>query len=72
LSGSLNGLVHVDGTQWLLKTKQKGDAHIGRYVQILDELGEDLTEKMAIVEIQPAGIVVVSEENLPIVAAEGV
>ena len=72
LSGKLAGIQGLGGDRWLLKTKQKGDAHIGRYVQILDELGEDLTEKMAIVDIQPAGIVVVSDENLPIVAAEGV
>jgi DNA polymerase elongation subunit (family B) len=72
LSGKLAGIQSLGGDRWLLKTKQKGDAHIGRYVQILDELGEDLTEKMAIVEIHSAGIVVVSEENLPIVAAEGV
>jgi len=72
LSGKLAGIQGLGGDRWLLKTKQKGDAHVGRYVQILDELGEDLTEKMAIVEIHSAGIVVVSEENLPIVAAEGV
>ena len=72
LSGKLGGIQALGEDRWLLKTKQKGDAHVGRYVQILDELGEDLTEKMAIVEIHSAGIVVVSEENLPIVAAEGV
>jgi DNA polymerase elongation subunit (family B) len=72
LSGKLGGIQPLGGDRWLLKTKQKGDAHVGRYVQILDELGEDLTEKMAISEIHAEGIVVVSEENLPIVAAEGV
>jgi len=72
LSGKLAGIKSLGGERWLLKTKQKGDAHVGRYVQILDELGEDLTEKMVISEIHAEGIVVVSEENLPIVAAEGV
>jgi DNA polymerase elongation subunit (family B) len=73
LSGKLSGIQKAnDPNRWLLKTKQKGDARIGRYVQILNELGEDLTEKMEIVEVASDGIVVVSEENVATVAAEGV
>jgi DNA polymerase elongation subunit (family B) len=73
LSGKLSGVQKGarDGL-WLLKTKQKGDAHVGRFVQVLDDLGEDLTEKMEIVEVASDGIIVKSEEDLETAAAEGV
>jgi DNA polymerase elongation subunit (family B) len=74
LSGKLSGFEHVSGRQWLIKTskKEKGDARVGRAVQLLDELGEDLTEKMIIQEIVPEGFVVeVSEvdEDLRAIAS---
>jgi DNA polymerase elongation subunit (family B) len=73
LSGKLGGIQATETAgRWLLKTKQKGDARVGRYVQILNDLGEDLTEKMIIAEVVDNGIVVVSEENVLTVAAEGV
>jgi DNA polymerase elongation subunit (family B) len=73
LSGKLSGVVAgAKEGQWILKTKQKGDARIGRYVQILDELGEELSDKMAIVEIVADGLVVESEEELGMVASEAV
>ena len=67
LSGKLSGIARA-GEQWLLKTKQKGDARVGRAVQVLDELGEDLTEKMSIAAITADGIVVSSDEDLSIIA----
>ena len=74
LSGKLSGIFAVKDSEgkWLLKTKQKSDARIGRYVQVLNELGEDLSEKMEIIEITDTGIVVVSEEDLSAVAGEAV
>jgi DNA polymerase elongation subunit (family B) len=74
LSGKLSGFEHVSGRQWLMKTskKEKGDARVGRAVQLLDELGEDLTEKMIIQEIVSEGFVVeVSEvdEDLRAIAS---
>jgi DNA polymerase elongation subunit (family B) len=74
LSGKLSGCVPASnrGGRWLLKTKQKGDARVGRYVQLLDELGEDLTEKAPIVEITGDGLVIESEEDLSLVAGEAV
>ncbi len=72
LSGKLSGIVASSEKKghWILKTKQKGDARIGRYVQVLDDLGEDLTEKMPIVGVVQEGIVVTSEEDLALVAGE--
>jgi DNA polymerase elongation subunit (family B) len=73
LSGKLSGVSKVDGLYtWKIKTKQKKDARIGRYVQLLDELGEDLTDKMEIKEIVEDGFIVVSEEDLTAIAGEAV
>ena len=70
LSGKLSTVVPHGEKKWLLKTKQKGDARVGRYVQILDELGEDLTEKAPITEITADGLVVESEEDYRAIAGE--
>jgi DNA polymerase elongation subunit (family B) len=63
LSGVLDGIERVDGG-WLLKTRQTKDARVGRAIQILDGLGEDLTDKMVITELTEKGILVQSEEDL--------
>jgi DNA polymerase elongation subunit (family B) len=72
LSGKMSGVSRVDETHWKIQTKQKKDARLGRYVQLLDELGEDLTEKMEIKEIVADGFVVVSEEDLTAIAGGAV
>jgi DNA polymerase elongation subunit (family B) len=60
LSGKLSGFEQVEGRRWLIKVskKEKGDARVGRAVQLLDDLGEDLTEKMVIQEIVSEGFIV--------------
>jgi len=71
LSGKLSGLERR-GDLWLVKTskKEKGDARVGRAVQLLDDLGEDLTEKMIIKEIVNEGFLVeVTEEDEELLAA---
>jgi DNA polymerase elongation subunit (family B) len=65
LSGVLDGIEPVDGG-WLLKTRQTKDARVGRAIQILDGLGEDLTDKMVITELTEKGIIVQSEEDLSV------
>lgn len=72
LSGKLSGIVSKGDDKWLLKSKDKGDARVGRYVQVLDEFGEDLTEKMEIVELTDAGLVVYSseQEDLALISGE--
>jgi DNA polymerase elongation subunit (family B) len=64
LSGVLNGIESLGSGTWLLKTTQKKDARVGRAIQILDGLGEDLSEKMTITEVTDQGIVVRSDEDL--------
>ena len=71
LSGKLSGLER-NGKLWLVKAskKEKGDARVGRAVQLLDDLGEDLTEKMIIKEIVPEGFLVeVTEEDEELLGA---
>ena len=70
LSGKLSTIRHVGNDSWLLVTKQKGDARVGRYVEVLDEIGDNLTEKMLITEVTGEGIVVTSEEDLSIIINE--
>ena len=74
LSGKLSGvsLLAEGQGRWKIKTKQKKDARLGRFVQLLDELGEDLTDKMEIKEILEDGFVVSSEEELTAIAGEAV
>ena len=76
LSGKMSGvsLLSEGEGRWLIKTKkaEAKDARVGRYIQLLDELGEDLTDKMEILEITGDGFVVVSEEPLDAVAGEAV
>ena len=72
LSGKLNGIQHISERIWLIKTskKEKGDARIGRAVQLLDEFGEDLTEKMVIQSTVDEGFhVEVTEEDHEILAS---
>jgi DNA polymerase elongation subunit (family B) len=66
LSGVLNGIESQGNGKWLLKTSQKKDAKIGRAIQILDGLGEDLTDKMIITELSDEGILVSSDEDLSV------
>ena len=69
LSGKLSGVAQVSENRWLIVTKDKKDARIGRSVQLLDELGEELTDKMEIVGIPSSeGFEVFSEENLTAIA----
>jgi DNA polymerase elongation subunit (family B) len=60
LSGKLSSFEQVEGRRWLIKVskKEKGDARVGRAVQLLDDLGEQLTEKLIIKEIVSEGFIV--------------
>lgn len=66
LSGVLDGIESLGQGKWLLKTSQKKDARVGRAIQILDGLGEDLTDKLVIGEVTDRGLVVSSEEDLSV------
>lgn len=78
LSGKMSGVSRLsegkgEGEgEWLIKTKQKKDARVGRYIQLLDELGEDLTDKMEIRKITEDGFVVLSDEDLTAISGEAV
>jgi DNA polymerase elongation subunit (family B) len=52
LSGKLSGVEKKSRSEWLIKTKQTGDARPGRYLTILDETGEAMTDKMKVVAVE--------------------
>uniref|UniRef100_A0A6C0L854 DNA-directed DNA polymerase n=1 Tax=viral metagenome TaxID=1070528 RepID=A0A6C0L854_9ZZZZ len=66
LSGVLKGIESLSDGKWLLKTKEKKDARVGRAIQILDGLGEDLTDKLIVIGVTEDGILVTSDEDLSI------
>jgi DNA polymerase elongation subunit (family B) len=59
LSGKLNSVDTTNNKEWLIKTKQTGDVRPGRYVTILDETGEAMTEKMRVVKVESGKYIVV-------------
>ena len=59
LSGKLSAVEKKSTKEWLIKTKQTGDVRAGRYVTILDETGEALTEKMKVLAVEPGKSVTV-------------
>jgi DNA polymerase elongation subunit (family B) len=65
MSGKLSSVDTSNPKQWVLKTKQTGDVIPGRYVVLLDETGESVTEKMKVLSVEPGKAVVVdSSEEL--------
>jgi DNA polymerase elongation subunit (family B) len=63
MSGKLSSVDTTHPTQWILKTKQTGDVGPGRYVVLLDDTGEALTEKMKVLSVEPGKSVVVEAES---------
>ena len=59
LSGKLSGVEKPSEKEWRIKTKQTGDVKPGRYVTILDETGEAMTEKMKVLKVESGKYVVV-------------
>ena len=59
LSGKLNDVDTTKPGEWVLKIKQTGDVHPGRYIVLLDENGEALVEKMKVLSVEPGKSVVV-------------
>jgi DNA polymerase elongation subunit (family B) len=51
LSGKLAGVEKKSANEWVIKTKQTGDVKPGRYVTILDETGESMTDKMKVLSV---------------------
>jgi DNA polymerase elongation subunit (family B) len=62
LSGKLAGVEKTSEKEWVIKTKQTGDVRPGRYVTILDETGEAMTDKMRVLRVE-AGKYLVVEPN---------
>jgi len=50
MSGKLKGVTKGEDGSWLIKTSGTGNARIGRAIVLLDEIGDELTEKLTILE----------------------
>lgn len=59
MSGKLSSVDTSDPASWILKTKQTGDVVPGRFVVLLDETGEAITEKMKVISVEPGKYVTV-------------
>ena len=59
LSGKLAGVEKKSDKEWIIKTKQTGDVKPGRFVTILDETGEAMTDKMRVLSVELGKYVVV-------------
>lgn len=63
MSGKLSSVDTTNPKQWILKTKQTGDVVPGRFIVLLDETGEALTEKMKVLSVEPGKSVVVESDS---------
>jgi DNA polymerase elongation subunit (family B) len=50
MSGKLKSLTRNPDGSWLIKTSGTGNARVGRAIVLLDEIGDELTEKLTILE----------------------
>lgn len=58
MSGKLSS-IEIKDNKWLLQTKETKDAEVGKYVVLLDELGDTIVDKKKILEIIPSkGIII--------------
>jgi DNA polymerase elongation subunit (family B) len=60
MSGKLTGVdTSSEPGKWVLKTKSTGDVIAGRYVVLLDETGDDVVDKLKVLEVRKGVAVVV-------------
>ena len=62
MSGKLKGLTKGEDGSWLVKTSGTGNARVGRAIVLLDETGDELTDKLTIVEATKDSIRVMPSE----------
>jgi len=63
MSGKLSSVDTSNPKEWILKTKQTGDVVPGRFVVLLDETGEALTDKLKVVSVEPGKFVTVEADS---------
>ena len=51
MSGKLKKVVHNEDSTWSIQTSATGNAKVGRAIVLLDETGDELTDKLQIVEV---------------------
>ena len=63
MSGKLSSVDTSNQQAWVLKTKQTGDVVPGRFIVLLDETGEALTEKMKVLSVEPGKSLTVEADS---------
>jgi len=53
MSGKLDSIDTSDKDKWFIKTKSTSDAEVGKYIVLLDEIGDTIVEKTKILEVIP-------------------
>jgi DNA polymerase elongation subunit (family B) len=51
MSGKLKKVLHNEDSTWTIQTSATGNAKVGRAVVLLDETGDELTDKLQILEV---------------------
>lgn len=51
MSGKLKSIDVTKGSTWFIETKSTGDAEVGKYLVLLDEIGDTIVEKRKIIEV---------------------
>lgn len=51
MSGKLKTVIHNEDSTWTIKTSATGNAKVGRAVVLIDETGDELTDKLNILEV---------------------
>jgi len=64
MSGKLNGIIQNKDT-WFLETKVTSDAEVGKYIVLLDEIGDIIVDKQQILQVIPSkGIIINASESI--------
>lgn len=62
MSGKLSS-IKIDNEQYTIETKATSDAEVGKYLVLLDEIGDTIVEKRKIIEIIPKKAIIIEAPN---------
>jgi len=66
MSGKLKSIDVTKGSTWFIETKATSDAEVGKYLVLLDEIGDTIVDKRKIIEVVEGKGLVVEAPNDPL------
>jgi len=63
MSGKLKSIDITKKDTWFIETKSTSDAEVGKYLVMLDNVGDIIVEKRKILEVTPKGLLIESAEE---------